>query len=76
MTMHPLDIIRRDMAVAKTLTDRPRRTMRQESPKTLAWMEKHLGIPFKDARATAEFDDIKECTSSSAFWWCERWGSH
>lgn len=54
MTMHPLDIIRRDMAVAKTLTDRPRRPMRQESPKTLAWMEKHLGIPFKDARATAE----------------------
>ena len=27
MTMHPLDIIRRDMAVAKTLTDRPRRPM-------------------------------------------------
>ena len=25
--MHPLDIIRRDMAVAKTLTDRPRRPM-------------------------------------------------
>jgi len=27
MTMHPLDIIRRDMAVAKALTDRPRRPM-------------------------------------------------
>ena len=25
MSMHPLDIIKRDMAVAKTLTDRPRR---------------------------------------------------
>lgn len=54
MTMHPLDIIRRDMAVAKTLADRPRRPMRQESPKTLAWMEKHLGDAFKDARAASE----------------------
>lgn len=27
MTMHPLDIIKRDMAVAKTLTDRSRRPM-------------------------------------------------
>lgn len=27
MSMHPLDIIERDMAVAKALTDRPRRPM-------------------------------------------------
>ena len=38
MTMHPLDIIKRDMAVAKTLTDRSRRPMRQESPETLKWL--------------------------------------
>lgn len=32
MTMHPLDIIRRDMAVAKTLTDSPRRPMPEPQP--------------------------------------------
>ena len=50
----PRTIIERELAISRLSTDRPRRDMRQESPKTLAWMEKHLGIPFKDARAARE----------------------
>lgn len=50
----PRKIIEQGLAVSRYLTDRPRRPMRQESPKTLAWMKEHFGAPFKDARAASE----------------------
>src|SRR5690625_1116356 len=50
----PRTISDRELAISRLSTDRPRRDMRQVTPKSLAWMEKHLGAPFIDARATAE----------------------
>jgi len=55
MTMHPLDIIRRDMNVALTLTRKPeqREPRRDLSPKTIAWLERRMPS-FRELRAITQ----------------------
>jgi len=48
MTMHPLDIIKRDMAVAETLTDRPRRPMPEPEKQTSSLFGRLFCRPRRD----------------------------